>query len=445
MANRNRISRRQFVSGAGSTLAGLTAAPAIALPWFVPASSLGLGGTVPPSDRITMAAIGCGGKGRHNTGEFLKIPGVQFLAVCDVDRGHATADQQQVQAHYGNTDCRAFGDFREMLADVRPDAVHVSTPDHWHALASVAAMHAGCDVYCEKPLANSVAEAIAIRNASRSLDRIVQTGSHERSNPKIRQAVALAREGRLGKIRRIEVNMPCGDDWHHREVLQWKGQPQPEPVPDGLDWDLWQGPAAEAPYHARRCHFWWRFILAYGGGEMTDRGAHILDIAQWVLGADDSGPELIQALGTRDADNLYDAFMSYEFELRYLDGTLISGANREPRGLRLVTDEGSLFIHIHGGDLEVEPAGWIDPHLLEPQANLPGHHEDFLQSVRNRSQPIAPASAGCRTASLCHLVNIAMLTGRPLRWDPAAEAVNGDNDAHRLLSPPFRPPWQLPS
>ncbi len=439
MTTRNQLSRRRFLgSMAGAAGAGLAA------PYFVRASSLGLGGRTPPSDRIVMASIGSGGKGRHNTEEFLKLPAVQFVAVCDVEKKHANQDKQQIDNHHGNTDCRSYSDFRELLTKEKLDAVHVSTPDHWHALASIAAIRAGCDVYCEKPLANSVGESIAIRDAAKSHDRIVQTGSQERSNANIRFAAELVRSGRLGEIGAIEINMPCGDEWHHKEVLAYKGIPEPTPIPEGLDWDMWLGHTPEIPYHERRSHFWWRFILSFGGGEMSDRGAHIIDIAQLALGMDDSGPVTFKAQGKRDTENLYDAFMDYNFECTYANGIKLIGANVEPRGLKIIGSDGWIFVHIHGGMLRAEPPGLLEAKNLEVDlGRSPGHHQNFLDCIKSRETPIADAEIGCRTATICHLTNIAMLLDRPIQWDPDREMVVGDDDATTLLLPNMRQPWEL--
>jgi predicted dehydrogenase len=439
MSKQNSISRRKFLGG----VAGVAGA-SLAVPYFVRAETLGLQGSTPPSDRIVIGSIGSGGKGRHNTGELLKLPEVQFVSVCDVEQKHAAEDKKQVDTFYKNEDCRVYADLRELLAKEKLDAVHVSTPDHWHALASIAAINAGCDVYCEKPLANSVHEAMAIRDAAKAKNRIVQTGSHERSNDKVRRAAEIVRSGRLGKVSTIEVNMPCGDEWHHKEVIAYKGIPEPMPVPEGLNWDLWLGHTAAVPYHEKRAHFWWRFILAFGGGEMSDRGAHILDIAQLALDMDDSGPVEFKAQGKRNVENLYDAFMDYNFECTYGNGVKLVGANREPRGLKFIGSEGSLFVHIHGGETVAEPATLLEAKdLAIDLGRSPGHHRNFVDCIKSRQQPIASAEIGCRTATLCHLLNVAMLTGRPLRWDPKTEKVLGDDDAAKLLAPKMRAPWTL--
>jgi predicted dehydrogenase len=417
---------------------------ALSTPYFVRASALGLSGSTPPSDRIVMAAIGTGGQGRHNIGQFLNQEDVQFVAVCDVDRQHADEAKTLVDGFYKNQDCRLYGDFRQLLSTPSLDAVLVATPDHWHALASIAAIRSGRDVYCEKPLANTVGEAIAIRKAAESNQRIVQTGSQERSNPSVRFACELARSGALGKISTIEINMPCRDEWHHKEVLAFKGIPEPMPVPEQLDWDFWLGHTPLVPYHERRAHFWWRFILAYGGGEMSDRGAHIIDIAQLALGTDDTGPVEFKATGKRNPENLYDAFMDYEFECTYASGVRLVGANREPRGLKIVGDAGWVFVHIHGGKLEAEPADLLETKSLSVDlGRSPGHHRNFLDSVKSREQPLAHAGIGSRTATICHLNNLAMLVERPLRWDPGAEKIVGDDKASALLLPKMRQPWTL--
>ncbi len=435
----HQFTRRGFMG----SVVGL-ASSRLLVPDFVRASALGLGGAVPPGDRVVMAAIGCGGKGKDNTAEFLKRNDVQLIAVCDVDRRHAAEDKRQVDAHYGNSDCRTYSDFRELLNHEQLDAVHVSTPDHWHALTSIAAMKAGCDVYCEKPLANSIGEARAIRDAAQGRNRVLQTGSHERSNPQVRFAAELARRGSLGKLSRVEVNMPCGDEPHHQQVMRFRGIPAPMPVPPQLDWDFWLGHTQVVPYHERRAHFWWRFILAYGGGEMTDRGAHIIDIAQLALNRDDSGPVSIKAEGQRNAGSLYDAFMDYHFDCTYADGVEVVGRNRGPRGLKIVGDTGSVFIHIHGGALQAQPAELLDGLASRlNQQHAPGHHGNFVECVKSREQPVANAEVGCRTATVCHLVNIAMLTGRPLTWDPLHEKIVGDDEANQWIRPSMRAPWKL--
>jgi predicted dehydrogenase len=216
------------------------------------------------------------------------------------------------------------------------------------------------------------------------------------------------------------------------------------PVPEGLDWNFWLGPAAWAPYTRDRCHFWWRFVLDTGGGEMTDRGAHILDLAQFINGMDDSGPVRLAASGRAAGAGLYDAFVEYAFECEYPNGVRLVGTSEGERGLRLTGTEGWIFIHIHGGRLEAQPAS-----ILRETAPVngfhagrsPGHHRNFLDCVKSRLRPVAHEEIGHRTSTLCHLLNIAMRTGRPLEWDPAAERITNDAEADRLRAKPLRHPW----
>ncbi|MFN9880936.1 MAG: Gfo/Idh/MocA family protein, partial [Planctomycetota bacterium] len=286
------VSRRRFVKTAAAAGLSMLAAPTI-----VSATSLGRNGRRPaPSDRIVMGFIGTGGKGQHNLGVFLSQPDVQCVAVCDPDRNSLEAARQQTNKHYQNEACRASGNFRELLDSGKFDAVCVSTPDHWHALASIAALNAGAHVYCEKPLANSVLEGRAMVTAANRAGKIIQCGSQERSTESVRLACEQARNGKLGKLHTVEVHLPT-DESHHLKVIAQKEIAPVMPVPEGFDYDGWLGFTPWRPFRPfmpdepnRGCHFWWRFNLLYGGGEMTDRGAHIIDLAQLALGKDDTGP-----------------------------------------------------------------------------------------------------------------------------------------------------------
>lgn len=457
MRQKKFMTRSQFLKGAAGSLAG-----ALALPTIIPAAALGRGGWVAPSDRIVMGCIGVGGQGIFNLKAFLNDPTVQVVAVCDVNQtssdyyGGATGGwkpaRRIVESHYAEQGsdgrfkgCGAYRDFRELLERDDIDAVTVCTPDHWHGLISVAAARAGKDIYCEKPLANSVAEGRAVCDAVARYGRVLQTGSHERSNDNVRFACELIRNGRIGRLHTIRVNMPNSDP-HHLKILA-NTAPQPSmPVPEGFDYDMWLGHTPWAYYTRMRCHFWWRFILSYGGGEMTDRGAHIIDLAQLGNDTDHTGPIEISGRGGNANNGLFNTFMSYQFECTYANGVRLMGASEEPRGLKFEGTDGWVFIHIHGGRLEAEPRAVLREFTGPDETHLgrsPGHHQDFLNAVRTRRQPMAPAEAGHRTATICHLVNIAMLTGRKLTWDPGKEQIIDDAEANRMLTPPMRSPWHL--
>jgi len=422
--------------------AGATAA--LGVPYFVPATVFGNANRAAPSDRIVMGVIGTGGMGRANMGAFMNEPDVQMAALCDVDQRHLKQAVDHVNGTYGNSDCFTTGDFRELIARNDLDAVVVATPDHWHALATVAAAKAGKDIYCEKPLANSVGEGRAICQAVQENQRILQTGSHERSGNNARYACELVRSGRLGKIHTVRINLPV-DDAHHKQVLAFEGVPAEMPVPPEFDYDFWLGHTEKVPYTEKRCHFWWRFILAYGGGEMTDRGAHIIDLAQLALDVDDSGPVKYEAKGVASETSLYDAFMDYEFENTYANGVRMIGSTKGPRGLRFEGEEGSLFVHIHGAALEAEPSSILEPENAPEQSlgRAPSHRRNFLDCVKSREKPFADEEVGHRTGTICHLNNIVMKVGRPITWDPETETIENDDEATALLTPKMREPWTL--
>jgi predicted dehydrogenase len=222
--------------------------------------------------------------------------------------------------------------------------------------------------------------------------------------------------------------------------------PPAMPIPEGFDYNFWLGHTPEAPYHERRCHFWWRFILNYGGGEMTDRGAHVIDLAQLGAGTDDTGPVEIEASGERSPTSLYDAFMEFRFENKFANGVRMIGQSRGERGVKFEGSDGWIFIHVHGGRLEAEPVSLLQEKIGDSELHLgrtTGHRRNFLDAVKSRQQPFAPAEVGHRTGTICHLNNIAMLTGRKLQWDPVNEQIVGDDDANRLLTPSMREPWHI--
>jgi len=449
------MKRRQFLKRTAGAVAALSA------PVIVPASVLGKGGAVPPSERIVMGCIGLGGQGTWNMQAFLNKKDVQVVALCDVNRGSDDYDflyqfkgttaglaraKEMAESFYAQqkssgkfAGITGYSDFRELLLRDDIDAVSIGTPDHWHGLISIATAKAGKDIYCEKPLTNTVAEGRVVSEAVKRYRRILQTGSHERSNHSVAFACELIRNGRIGKIHTIRVNMPI--DSH--------GPIEPQlimPVPKNLDYDFWLGPTPRVPYTKKRSHFWWRFILEYGGGEMTDRGAHIIDLAQMANNSDDSGPVEIYGQGEAPNNGLFDTFMKFDFVCTYANGVKLIGQSEPPRGLKIEGTDGWIFIHIHGGRLEAEPASLLREFIAPNEIHLPrspGHHQDFLDAIRSRRQPMAPAEVGHRTGTICHLVNIALLTGRKLQWDPVTEQITNDSSANRMLARPMRSPWRL--
>ena len=443
MKRQDRATRRQFLRRATAATAG-----ALSLPYLVPSSVLGRAGAVAPSNQIVMGCIGTGGQGSGNMRAFMGQADVRVVAVCDVDRGHREGAKNAVDKHYGNQDCAAYNDFRELVARNDVDAVSIGTPDHWHALTSIAAAKAGMDIYCEKPLVNSVGEGRAVCNAVKANKVILQTGSHERSNNNGRHACELVRNGRIGKLHTVRVNLPH-EQGHHQQVLKMEEaseMPPTGPPPEGFDYDFWLGHTPMVPYTGMRCHFWWRFILAHGGGEMTDRGAHVIDIGQLGAGKDDTGPVEIEASGWHDTKGLFDAFFKYKFVNTFADGLKLIGTTDQPRGVKFEGDKGWIMIHIHGCGLAAS-----DPKILQEKigddeiqiGRSPGHHRNFLECVKSREKTLAHEEIGHRTATICHLNNLAMALGRKLKWDPVKEQVVNDPEANALLTPKMRSPWHL--
>ncbi|RPH99113.1 MAG: gfo/Idh/MocA family oxidoreductase, partial [Calditrichaeota bacterium] len=431
------MQRREFLKKSSSLAA------AIAAPLIVPATALGKNGAMPANDRIVIGCIGLGGQGTYNMRAFINQPDTEIIALCDVDEGVSEYDMlyqepgkksaglkpavEKAVAYYAEKGLTVspsrfsqYTDFRELLARGDIDAVTVCTPDHWHGLISIAAAKAGKDIYCEKPLVNSVAEGRVVCETVRRYRRVLQTGSHERSNDSVRFAWELVKNGRIGKLQSIQVNLPNSDS-QHMTLRQDQGPHPIKPVPKGFHYDFWLGPAAWASYTPKRTHFWWRYILETGGGEMTDRGAHIIGLAQFINEADDSGPIKFVAEGSQVTSPLFDCFIEYAFECTYKNGVKLIGTSQGDRGLKLIGSDGWIFIYIHGGRLEASHPSilrdFIGPNEIHTERS-PGHHRNFLDSVKSRRRPIAHEEIGHRTATICHLLNIAMLLKKPIDWDP---------------------------
>jgi hypothetical protein len=356
----------------------------------------------------------------------------QVVALCDVDAGHL-ANARKI-ADVEPKSC--YGDFRELLARDDIDAVVVCTPDHWHVPVSIAAVRAGKDVYCEKPLTLTIGQGRALADEVKRYGRVLQTGSQQRSANNFRFACELVRNGRIGKVHTVRVGIPGNNK---KCEPTWK----PEPVPQGFDYDLWLGPAPWAPYHHKRCHYEFRFLLDYSGGQPTNWGAHHLDIAQWGLGMDDSGPVEIMGDGEFPDTGLFTTATKVYFEATYANTVKLicktGGSNTRFEG-----SDG--WVNVHRGGLETDPESLKNETIGPDEIHLyksRDHKQNFLDCIKSRKDPIASAEIGHRSASLCHLGNIAMLCDRKLRWDPAKERFIGDAAANSMLDRPMRSPWRL--
>jgi predicted dehydrogenase len=386
------------------------------------------------NDTIVMGAIGVGGQGTYIMKQAMKKKGVKFVAVCDVDDERCAKAAKEV-----GPDCAKYHDFRELVDRKDLDAVTIGTVDHWHALTSIAAMKAGLDVYCEKPLALTIAEGQAMVKSARKYDRIVQTGSMQRSDARYRLACELVRNGRVGKVHTVEARIgdnPTGGPFKVADV------------PKGLDWDFWQGPTHDVPYIKERCHYEFRWWYEYSGGKLTDWGAHHNDIAQWALGTDLSGPVYVTGSGTDPSKkpNSYNCHPHFAVTATYADGTALVTSSDGENGNRFIGDRGWLFVNRER--IEASEPKLIDEKLPEDATRLyksNDHFANFFDCVRTRKLPVCDVAIGHRSASVCHIEAIALRLGIPLQWDPAAEQFVGPRaeQGNAMLARPMRSPWKL--
>jgi predicted dehydrogenase len=416
------LSRREFLKG--GTLAGV----ALGFPTIVPSSVFGANA---PSNRIQMGIIGNGAMGSGDMGGLAAQPGVQYVAVCDVER-----ERRSIPG------CKGYLDFREMLARGDLDAVNLGLPEHWHALPAIAAAKAGIDIFGQKPFARSIREGRAMINAIQQNGIVWQTGSQQRSAANFRHACELVRNGRLGKMLRTEVGLPAG--------IQGPVMPQ-EPVPDGLDWDFWLGPAPWRPYtrlgpHHKGPHWSWRWIHDFAGGALTDWAGHHIDIAHWGLGLERTGPETIEGSATYPSDGTWNTLMSYRFTCKYANGLeiVVADNGRFTPGITWFGENG--WLSVDRGRLDSHPK-WIMNEVIGPEEirlyRSDDHCANFIECVRSRRETVAPAEVAHRSISVGLLGEIAMLTGRKIRWNPQTEEIIGDPGAAAMLGRTYREPWTL--
>jgi len=411
---------------------------AIGLPYLVPSSALGKAGAVAPSERITLGFIGTGDHGRNvNIKNFLVNADAQAVAVCDVDPVNRDAARDMVNKKYGNSDCATYGDFRDVLARADIDAVMISTPDHWHVPISIAAARAGKDIECEKPTL-TIREGRVLCETMKRYGRVFQWSTEDRSVDVYHRMCELVRNGRIGKVHTIRVELPSGPDT--------PGDPAPMPVPEGFDYDMWLGPAPWAPYTKGRCHWNFRWILDYSGGMLTDWGAHLLDGAQWGNDSEHTGPVEVEGKGEFWPDGLYNTAKDFRIEYKYADGVQLIVTSGTP-SLRFEGSEGWIGNRGWRAPLQAEPKSILDSvigpneiHLYTCQA---GEQRNFLDCVKSRKDCYFPPEIGQRCFTVAHIGNISMLLGRKLRWNPQNEQFIDDEQANRMLTRSMRSPWKL--
>jgi predicted dehydrogenase len=435
MSEPKKIGRRSFF---GRMAAG--AGAAIALPYIIPSSALGKDGAVAPSNRIVMGVIGSGSMGTGDMHEFMGKPDVQMVAACDVDKKHREGAKTAMDAKYGNSDARIYSDYREFLAQEKIDAVILALPDQWHGIIAVAAANAKLDIFGQKPLARTIWEGQKIIEAVEKNKVIWQTGSWQRSEAHFHRACELVINGRIGKVNFVEVGLPDGSPTNAPHPVQ--------PVPEGLDWDMWLGPAPAVPYRGV-CHWDWRWILDYSGGQLTDWAGHHIDIAHWGVGLDRTGPIEIDAKGVFPRDGIFDVPVEYSIHAKYANGIEMHYANARqvPHGMGVCWYGDKGWIHVDRGNRLFAS----DPKILEEKIGdneiklyrSLDHAQNLIDCIRTREETITPCQVAHRSISAALLGEISMLTGRKIKWNPDTQEIIDDPMASRLLRRPFRSPWKL--
>ncbi|MES2773741.1 MAG: Gfo/Idh/MocA family oxidoreductase [Bacteroidota bacterium] len=430
-------SRRNFIKQTATALAGF-----MIVPRFVLGGKRSDGSSyIPPSDIISLGYIGCGKQGPLLVNSFLTTNETRVAGISEVYKDKATRMLDKVKWVYEKNpslgsypEIPVYNDFRELLARKDVDAVVIATPDHWHAVMAVLAAEAGKDIYCEKPLSLTIIEGRAMVDATRKHKRVFQTGNMQRSWPEFRQAVELVRNGYIGDIKSVKVNVGPPPTPYNLPA---------ETIPAGLDWKAWLGPneyknfnAELAPPLSKDVYPNWRNYKEFGGGMVTDWGAHMFDIAQWALNMDESGPVEIIAPNGNDYPVL-----TYKYE----NGVVMTHEKWEWNNAVLFTGtEGE--IRVGRGKLETTPVSLKDKIIGESEKHVyksENHYKDFLKAMRTRNKPVSDVETGHRTASVCTLGNIAYELKRPLQWNPKKERFKGDSEASALLGRTMLQEWAI--
>jgi hypothetical protein len=407
--NTNQTTRRDFLKTTGS------AAAAIGFPTIIPASALGAGEIPPPSERIVMGGIGLGNMGKGDMSNFFNNPKVQYVAVCEVRGNVLTERKNQVDGNYNNKDCKAYVDFRELLAREDIDAVHIATPDHWHAIQIIEACRAGKDVFCQKPETRTLREGRLVVEAARRYGRVVSGGS-QRALEDYHGLVNKCWSGELGPIKAINVNMgtmskPCNLP--------------AENCPADMDWEMWLGPAPWAPYNSKRCSGdfsceggSWRSYSDYSGGNITDMGAHYIGGATLAVDVRELQPtDVILAV---DGDKKW---LSFKY----------------PNGIELTLNKPGKEAH----QVDGTPGEKREPKMVPGYAAKGGITADFLECVKTRGKPFRDIELAVNSVTVCQLAIISYTLGRSLKWDAAKQLFIGDDEANRFIDRARREPWQL--
>lgn len=438
------MKRRKFIKNTVKVSAGLLTVPTV-----IPASVWNSNKYTLPNEKINLGFIGVGGMGTGHVRSFLGYDDVNVVAVCDVRKEHRDRAKSLVDAKYGNSACATYNDFRELLARNDIDAIVQAAPDHWHVLIGIEAAKKGKAMYYEKPMSYTVKEAQVLREVINQHNTIFQLGTQQRSDERFRFTVEAVRNQRIGALKRIVVGSAS-----FGEVPV---QPE-EPVPPGLDYELWLGPAPYAPYSTLRCTRNWTLIRDYSLGCLSGAwGIHHIDIAQWALNADESGPVEVEGTGTIPEQGLYDTFQTFEVEHTYANGVKLlhidhTTARHKIKQFDVRSSMGILFegsegwIYVARGYIDAYPKSILNTTIGPNEIKLPvsnDHRRNFLDAVKTGNNPICPVGPGVKSEIVCQQADIAIRMGRKLRWDNDKEEFIDDPIANKLLSSPMRSPWHL--
>jgi len=413
-----KITRRRVLQGAAAT---------VAAPLVIPSSVLGDETTAAPSQRVALGQIGAGTRGRQLLRGFFGSKDAQYVAIADCYR-----DRREGMA--AMTKSKAYQDHRELLARDDIDAVIIATPDHWHVPLANAAARAGKDCYVEKPLGVTIEEDLVCRKVFQQNKRIFQYGTQQRSSRHCRLACELVRAGKIGKVHTIEVIAPDGGAG---------GSTAEAPLPDGLDYDRWIGPAAMVPYANGRCNppgsYW---IYDYSIGYLAGWGAHPLDLMVWGSDADISGIVEVEGTGVIPNDSLYDSVIHWDMQGKLGDVNFTFKPGRD--STKFIGDEG--WVRVWRGGIDAEPKSLLKAEI-DPEQKLVEsrrHDQNFLDAVKSRQPAVSPIEDAVRSDIISHLCNIAVRVGRKVRWDPKTEQILDDAEAAKLAQArPMREPWTL--
>lgn len=444
MLLKKKIDRRQFLKQAA-----VSAACTVGFPYFVPSSALGRDGAVAPSNRVALGSIGVGVKGRANTRGLMSF-GAQMVAICDVDEKNRQKSLQEIKNHYAKKqaqykDCTAYNDFRNLLARDDIDAVMIATPDHWHVPIAIAAVKAGKDIYVEKPLGMTIEEGQALREVVHQHKAVFMHGTEQRTMKQFRFACELIRNGRLGDLKTIKVAVPGGFATGVQKTM---------PIPEGFDYDMWLGPAQWKPYTWERCtggaggwgHGWY-FISDYAtSGFVAGWGVHHMDMAQWALNADNSGPVEIHGRGTFPKEGIFDTPLTWNIDFKYANGVNVNFTDNKQNKQGVLYEGTEGWIHVTRSSIDAHPKSLLKSVIGPNEIHLykcDNDDKNFLDCVKSRSETAAPIEAAHRSTSVCYLGYISMLLGQKLQWNPQAERFVNNSNADRFLSRSMRSPWHL--